>query len=91
MKAEFLATILDWRNCGSWNTTYSRASGDGGQVTRTTPDLAPPLLTSTPMEGLLSLDIFNEHRLPLLDRSSAVLDSNLQLNLLLQLANNKGH
>ncbi|GFY23376.1 hypothetical protein TNCV_3940721 [Trichonephila clavipes] len=40
--------------------SYMRAFGDGplilnhGQVTRTTPELAPPLLTTTPTGGRLS-------------------------------------
>ncbi|GFU20133.1 uncharacterized protein TNCV_2557261 [Trichonephila clavipes] len=47
-----------------------RAFGDGprnfGQVTWTTPELAPPLLTTTPhqREDVSALDRFNEHRCP---------------------------
>ncbi|GFW12334.1 hypothetical protein TNCV_815891 [Trichonephila clavipes] len=36
-----------------------------GQVTRTTPELAPQLLTSTQTRGRLSLDIFSVDRPPL--------------------------
>ncbi|GFW84006.1 uncharacterized protein TNCV_1661751 [Trichonephila clavipes] len=37
-----------------------------GQVTGTTPELAPPLLTTTPhqREDVSALDIFNVHRCP---------------------------
>ncbi|GFS74123.1 uncharacterized protein TNCV_3280791 [Trichonephila clavipes] len=37
-----------------------------GQVTRTTPELAPPLLTTTPhqREDVSALDRFNVHRCP---------------------------
>ncbi|GFU45772.1 uncharacterized protein TNCV_1295091 [Trichonephila clavipes] len=37
-----------------------------GQVTRMTPELAPPLLTTTPhqWEGVRALDRFNMHRFP---------------------------
>ncbi|GFU98012.1 uncharacterized protein TNCV_232891 [Trichonephila clavipes] len=37
-----------------------------GQVTRTTPELAPPLLTTTPhkREDVWALDRFNVHRSP---------------------------
>ncbi|GFY31581.1 uncharacterized protein TNCV_4694251 [Trichonephila clavipes] len=37
-----------------------------GQVTWTTPELAPPLLTTTPhqQEDVLNLDRFNVHRYP---------------------------
>ncbi|GFW23181.1 uncharacterized protein TNCV_3802811 [Trichonephila clavipes] len=53
--------------------SYSRALGDGqqwsndnGQVTWTTPELAPPLLTTTPhqREDVSALDRFNVHRIP---------------------------
>ncbi|GFU55055.1 hypothetical protein TNCV_425621 [Trichonephila clavipes] len=48
------------------------------QVTRTTPQMAPPSpnFPTTPIGGHLSLVIFNVHRPPQLDGSSAVLDSN---------------
>ncbi|GFV26056.1 hypothetical protein TNCV_4398681 [Trichonephila clavipes] len=50
--------------------SYTRAFGDGprilnhGQVTWTTPELAPPLLTTTPhqREDVSALDRFNVHR-----------------------------
>ncbi|GFW62050.1 uncharacterized protein TNCV_1684811 [Trichonephila clavipes] len=37
-----------------------------GQMTRTTPELAPPLLTTTPYqrEDISALEIFNVHRCP---------------------------
>ncbi|GFX25315.1 uncharacterized protein TNCV_1274751 [Trichonephila clavipes] len=50
--------------------SYTRAFGDGprnhGQVTWTTPELAPPLLTTTPhqREDVSALDRFNVHRCP---------------------------
>ncbi|GFT09574.1 uncharacterized protein TNCV_4947541 [Trichonephila clavipes] len=52
------------------DASYTRAFGDGhvilnhGQVSWTTPELAPPLLTSTPhqREDVSALDIFNVHR-----------------------------
>ncbi|GFV34197.1 hypothetical protein TNCV_3484071 [Trichonephila clavipes] len=47
-----------------------------GQVTMTTPEPAPPLITSTPTGRRLSLDIFKWHRSPLHDGSSAVPGSN---------------
>ncbi|GFV51720.1 uncharacterized protein TNCV_1320761 [Trichonephila clavipes] len=51
---------------------YTRAFGDGprnfehGQVTWTTPELAPPLLTPTPhqREDVSALGRFNVHRCP---------------------------
>ncbi|GFU84414.1 uncharacterized protein TNCV_994441 [Trichonephila clavipes] len=51
---------------------YTRAFGDGprhlnhGQVTWKTPELAPPLLTTTPhqREDVSALDRFNVHRCP---------------------------
>ncbi|GFY36588.1 uncharacterized protein TNCV_27931 [Trichonephila clavipes] len=52
---------------------YTRAFGDGphvilnhGQVTWTTPELAPPLLTTTPhqREDVSALDRFSVHRCP---------------------------
>ncbi|GFW47659.1 uncharacterized protein TNCV_2828521 [Trichonephila clavipes] len=53
-------------------STYTRAFGDGpvilnhGQVTWATPELAPPLLTTTPhqREDVSALDRFNVHRCP---------------------------
>ncbi|GFU51798.1 uncharacterized protein TNCV_855731 [Trichonephila clavipes] len=52
--------------------SYTRAFGDRprnlnhGQVTWTTPELAPPLLTTTPhqREDVSALDRFNVHRCP---------------------------
>ncbi|GFV35609.1 hypothetical protein TNCV_3473801 [Trichonephila clavipes] len=35
-----------------------------GQVTRTTPEAAPPLLTTAPTGGRLTFDKFNVHRSP---------------------------
>ncbi|GFV60869.1 uncharacterized protein TNCV_924831 [Trichonephila clavipes] len=51
---------------------YTRAFGDGprnlnhGQVPWTTPELTPPLLTTTPhqREDVLALDRFSVHRCP---------------------------
>ncbi|GFS65108.1 hypothetical protein TNCV_1636011 [Trichonephila clavipes] len=49
-------------------SSYSRAFGDGssnfehGQATRTTPELAPPFLTSTPTGERLSINKFFVHR-----------------------------
>ncbi|GFS65394.1 hypothetical protein TNCV_2451951 [Trichonephila clavipes] len=40
------------------------------QVTRTTSELAPPLLTTTPTGGRLNLDIFCVHQPPLHDGTS---------------------
>ncbi|GFX82783.1 hypothetical protein TNCV_385761 [Trichonephila clavipes] len=46
------------------------------QVMKTTPELTTPSPNhhTTPMGGLLGLDIFNEHRPPLHNGSSAVLE-----------------
>ncbi|GFU47217.1 hypothetical protein TNCV_3000241 [Trichonephila clavipes] len=50
--------------------SYTRAFSDGprdfGQMTRATPELAPPLLTTTPhqREDISALHRFNVHRCP---------------------------